>query len=70
MQNPIPKFTQSSIITEKPGILSEKLWRAPTTIELNIFCWNFAHVSFWPISTKGSLGSFSILFRPWVNFRN
>ena len=37
MQNPIPKFTQSSITTEKPGILSEKLWRAPTTIQLNIF---------------------------------
>ena len=25
MQNPMQKFTQSSIVFEKPGILSEKL---------------------------------------------
>ena len=32
------KFRQSSIVFEKPGTLSEywKLWRAPTTTELNI----------------------------------
>ena len=29
-----------------------KLWRAPTTIEFNIFCWNSAHVSYWPVSTN------------------
>ena len=23
-----------------------KLWRTPTTIKTNIFCWNFAHVSY------------------------
>ena len=29
-----------------------KLLRAPTTIEFNIFCWNFAQVSYLPMSTK------------------
>ena len=56
MQNPIQKFGKSSIVIEKPGILSEKnqnLWRAPTTIDFNIFCWSFAHCSFLPMSTKG-----------------
>ena len=54
MQNPIPKLKQSSIISEKPGYLSEKLkiWRAPTTIGFNVFCWNFAHVSYLRMSTK------------------
>ena len=33
-----------------------KLWQAPTTQEFNIFCWNFAHVSYLPMSTKGCLG--------------
>ena len=28
-------------------------WRATTTTEFNIFCWNFAHVSYLTISTKG-----------------
>ena len=34
-----------------------KLWRAPT-IEFNIFCWNFAHVSYLPMSAKGCSGFF------------
>ena len=29
-----------------------KLWRVPTTIEFNIVCWSFAHVSVLPMSTK------------------
>ena len=29
-----------------------KLWRAPTTIQFNSFCWNFAYVSYLPMSTK------------------
>ena len=29
-----------------------KLWRAPTTIEFNIFCWNFTHVFYLVMSTK------------------
>ena len=40
MQNPIQKFRQSSIVFEKPGILSGKL-KTPTTVELNIFLLGF-----------------------------
>ena len=29
-----------------------KLWRAPATVEFNIFCWNFLHVSYLKMSTK------------------
>ena len=55
MQNPIQKWRQSSIVFEKPGILSEK-WRFPTTIDFNNFCWNFTHVPYLPMSAKGFLG--------------
>ena len=33
-----------------------KLWQAPTTTQFNIFCWNFAHVSYLTMSTKGFSG--------------
>ena len=58
MQNPIPKLRQTSIISNKTGFLSEKLkiWRAPTAIEFNIFCWNFAHVFYLVMSTKACVG--------------
>ena len=36
-----------------------KNWQAPTTIELDIFCRNFAHVSHLPMSTKECSGFFS-----------
>ena len=39
-----------------------KLWQAPTTIEFNIFCWNFAHVSYLPMSIKGCLGFFYVVW--------
>ena len=60
MQNPMQNFRQSSIVSEKQGILSKnwKFWRPPTTIEFNIFCWNFAHVSWLPMSTKACSGFF------------
>ena len=60
MQNPILKFRQSSFISEKPGYFPEKLktWRAPTTIEFHIFCWNFAHVSISSMYAKGWKGFF------------
>lgn len=32
---------------------NQKFWRAPTTIELNISCWNFANVFYLTIFTKG-----------------
>ena len=65
MQNPLLKFRQSSIISEKPGYLSEKLNPLTSSIEFNIFCWSFAHVSYLPVSTKWS-SEFFILFRSWV----
>ena len=34
------------------------LWRAPTTLQFNIFCWNFAHILYLPMSTKGCVGFF------------
>ena len=44
-----------------------KLWRAPTTKEFNIFCWNFAHVFYLVMSTKGWVEFFFILlYRSWV----
>ena len=60
MQNPMEKFRQSSIIFKKLGFLSEnwKLWRAPTTVDFNILCWNFAHVPFSSTSTKECVGFF------------
>ena len=49
-----------------------KIWRAPTTLEFNIFCWNFAHVSYLPMSTKGCsvFFFFFIFFRSWGICKN
>ena len=54
MQNLIAKLRQSSIISEKLGYFSEKLklWRAPATIEFNIFRWNFVLVLYLAISSE------------------
>ena len=60
MQNPmltldkVILFPINQVICLKNG----KLWQAPTTIEFNIFCWNFAHVSVLPMSTNGCFGFF------------
>ena len=69
MQNLSLKSRQSSITSEKPGYSFGKFWRAPTTIEFNIFCWNFAHLSFLPVSTKGCswffiLSRFRVIDKP------
>ena len=34
----------------------EQFWQAPTPLQFNIFDWNFAHVSYLPMSTKGGVG--------------
>ena len=61
MQNPIQKFRQSSIVFEKPGILSQNLKTLTSsnyhTVQ-DIFCWNFADVSYLPMSTKVCVGFF------------
>ena len=60
MQNVVPKFGQSSNISEKPGYLSEilKILTSSNTIEYNSFCWSFAHVSYLTIFAKGCSGFF------------
>ena len=55
MQNPVPiPISKTSNISKKPGFLSEKL----ESIEFNIFCWNFAHVLYLVMRTKGCMGLF------------
>ena len=46
-----------------------KLWRAPTTLQFNIFCRNSAHVFYLPKCTK-KCGIFFISFRFWVICKN
>ena len=35
-----------------------KLWGAPSATKFNLFCWDFAHVSYLRMSTKGCSGYF------------
>ena len=55
MQNPIQKLRQISIVFAKQGILSENLKTLMSSNypTVQYFCWNFAHVSYLPMSTKG-----------------
>ena len=73
MQNPIPRFRQSYIISKKPFwkfyLKNWNLWRAPTTIELNIFCWNFAHASYLTMTREGCSEFFNLV-RSWVDNQN
>ena len=52
MENPKPKFSQSSIISKKPGYFSEII-KTLMRFKYNIFCWNFAYVSYLTMSTNG-----------------
>ena len=56
MQSTIQKFRQRSVVFEKPGVLSENLKTLTSsnypTVQI-FFCWNFAHVFYLPLSTKG-----------------
>ena len=60
MQNVIQKFRQSSIVFEKPGILSENLktFTSSNYPTVQYFLLNFAHVFYLPLSTKGYVGFF------------
>ena len=58
MQNSIQKFRQSSIVFQKPGILSENLKILTTLNYLTVHYWNSAHISYLPMSTKGCAGFF------------
>ena len=35
-----------------------KLWQASTVLQFNIFCWNFAHLFYLPLSKKRCVGFF------------
>ena len=62
MLNPILQFRQSSFISEKPGYFPEKL-KILTSFNdhsVDIFFWNFARVSFLPMSTKRCSGFFLV----------
>ena len=65
MQNPLPKFKESSIISEKQGYLSEKLKTLTSSNyhRFNNFYGNFAHISNLIMSTKECLRFFVNLFR-------
>ena len=71
MLNPIQKFRQSSIVFEKPGLLSEKLKTLTSSNyhTVQYFCWNFTHLSYLPMSTK-TCSRFFILFRSCVIWKN
>ena len=65
MQNPLPKFKESSIISEKPGYLSEKLKTLTSSNyhRFNNFYCNFAHISNLIMSTEGCSRFFVHFFR-------
>ena len=51
MQNTMQKFRKQVFC-----LRNWQLWWAPTAIEFNIFCWNFAQVSYLPSLQKGVRG--------------
>ena len=64
VQNPISKFRQSFITSEKPGYLSKKL---KTLTSCNYHQVYYFMLKFY---TKRVFGIFFILFRPWVINKN
>ena len=54
MQNAIQKFRQSSIVFEKPDILSENLKTLTSSNypTVQYFCWSFAHDFYLTLSKK------------------
>ena len=55
MQNAIQKFRQSSIVSEKPGIMSENLKTLTSSNNPTVqyFCWNLTRVSYFPKARAG-----------------
>ena len=61
IQNSFMDRFSYNFVIEKSGILSENLETLTSSNNPRVscfFCWNFAHVSYLPISTKGCLGFF------------
>ena len=69
MQNPIQKLRQSSIVFEKPGILSEKLITLTSSNYLN-FLFKFCSLSLHINVYKRVFGIALILFKTWVICQN
>ena len=72
MQNPHKNLDKALLFSRNQVFCLKnwKLWRAPTTLEFNIFSWNIAQASYLRMSTKGSSGFFLILFRSGVICQN
>ena len=71
MLNSIQKFRRISVFSRNQVFCLKnwKFWQAPTTIDFNKFCWNFTHVPYLPMSTKGCVVFFTLL-RTWVICQN
>ena len=69
MQNPIPKFRQSSIISEKSGYLSEKFKTLTSSNYHKIYYFLMKFCTGFLLNNvcKRVLWIFFILFRSWVN---
>ena len=52
------KNLDKALLFSKNQVFCLKIWQAPTTLQFNIFYWNFAQVSYSPMSTKGYVGFF------------
>ena len=66
MQNMIPKFRGSSVVSEEPGYSCEKLKTLTRFNYHRIFFFDDILHTFHTMSTKGCLGFFCVLFRSWV----
>ena len=60
MKNPAKKLDKVLLFSRNQVFCLKtwKIWRAPTTLEFNVFYWNFVHVFYLPMSTKGCSGFF------------
>ena len=60
MQNPIQNLDKALLFLRNRVFCLKlwKFWRAPTTLQFNIFCWNFALVFYLSLSTKVCVGFF------------
>ena len=64
MQNAIQKFRQSSIVFEKPGILSEnsKTLTSSNYPTVQYFLLKLAHVFYLPLPERGCVGFFYFIW--------
>ena len=72
MQNTIQKFRQSSIVFEKPGILSENLKTLTSSNYATVQCFLLKLRTRFLLTNVSKIlgGIFSILFRSWVIYKS